>query len=458
MKPNRFWTHRILPVLIAVMMLGATVPFGALTIHAAVVTTPATGYTQASDVPYKSFTEGKYSGVMNWGARGEDCIFLPTPALEYYTGEASYQLLSVLDGGTSETDAFESVLYLALQELMTERHTYIISYQDTRDLYAYTDCVSNDSAQLVSFYSGTMHTSVWDAGKTWNREHTWPNSKCLHDKSKDGADIMMLRPTLKSENGSRSNTAYGESAGFYDPGESVRGDCARIALYMYTRWGNTSYMWGRSGVIENLDVLLRWMEEDPVDTWEMGRNDAVQTITGVRNIFVDYPEYAWLLFGEEVPADIVTPSGEAKNSHSGEIPDESEGRTETISETIPDTILETVSETIPDTIPETVFETVFETVLETVPETQIAVDTSPDTTVGTTADTKPETSGNTVAGTTAETVTEPIDSTAGTGNSPTVGVSGKSCTSALPAGTTLIWVGLLGLAALALQKRQKPER
>ena len=67
-------------------------------------------------------------------------------------------------------------------------------------------------------------------------------------------------------------------------------------------------------VIENLDTLLAWCEMDPVDTWEMGRNDAVERIQGNRNVFIDYPEYAWLLFGKEIPTDMVTPSGEAKNS------------------------------------------------------------------------------------------------------------------------------------------------
>jgi hypothetical protein len=70
-------------------------------------------------------------------------------------------------------------------------------------------------------------------------------------------------------------------------------------------------MWGKSGVMESLTVLLEWMEADPVDTWEMGRNDSVQSITGTRNIFVDYPEYAWLLFGKEIPSNMVTPSGKA---------------------------------------------------------------------------------------------------------------------------------------------------
>ena len=127
---------------------------------------------------------------------------------------------------------------------------------------------------------------------------------------------MMLRPASVSENSSRGNKAYGESSGYYDPnslGQNVRGDCARIVLFVYTRWGNTGSMWGSSGVMESLNVLLKWMEEDPVDTWEMGRNDAVQSITGTRNVFVDYPEYAWMLFGKSVPTDMVTPSGKASS-------------------------------------------------------------------------------------------------------------------------------------------------
>ena len=53
------------------------------------------------------------------------------------------------------------------------------------------------------------------------------------------------------------------------------------------------------------------MQEDPVDTWEMSRNDCVQQVQGNRNVFIDYPEFAWLLFGRELPADYDTPSGYA---------------------------------------------------------------------------------------------------------------------------------------------------
>ena len=267
-----------------------------------------TGYTQASDVDYVKV--GNY--VVNWGARGEDCVFLSDYAQDFYTGSYEYATLSQKSGGTSQADAPSSSLYSALKSMMKTKHTHETSYGETRYQYCYTDCVNNDYSWISSFYSGKKISGTWDSGATWNREHTWPDSKGLGGN--DENDIMMLRPTSVNENSSRKNTAYGKTGSYYNPNSEgngkvdLRGDCARIVLYVYTRWGNTSNMWGASGVMESLDVLLEWMEADPVDTWEMGRNDAVQSITHTRNVFVDYPEYAWLLFGEEIPEGMTTPS------------------------------------------------------------------------------------------------------------------------------------------------------
>jgi hypothetical protein len=60
-------------------------------------------------------------------------------------------------------------------------------------------------------------------------------------------------------------------------------------------------------VINDLDTLLNWMEIDPVDTWEMSRNDITQSIQGNRNVFIDYPEMAWLLFAKSLPGNYDTP-------------------------------------------------------------------------------------------------------------------------------------------------------
>ena len=40
----------------------------------------------------------------------------------------------------------------------------------------------------------------------------------------------------------------------------------------------------------------------------MRRNDLIESIQGNRNVFIDYPEFAFQLFGREVPA-MPTPSG-----------------------------------------------------------------------------------------------------------------------------------------------------
>lgn len=262
-----------------------------------------------------NYVGGSTGYVYNWGTRGEAATFLTEPTNSYYTGSYSYSTLSALSGSSTATAAaiYQSALGTAIHNMLVAKQTSTTSYDGTKTLYKYTDCVGSNTSYMSSFYSGTQITNVWDNGSTWNREHTWPNSKGLN--SSDENDIMMLRPTSVSENSSRGNTAYGESGSYYSPNAEatsglpdLRGDVARLMLQHLMRWGNTSYFYGTSGVIESRAVLLQWMENDPVDTWEMGRNDAVQRITGVRNVFVDYPELAFILLGESVPSNYTTPS------------------------------------------------------------------------------------------------------------------------------------------------------
>ncbi len=300
---------RSLALLIALMMCLSLVP--ALLVGVS-----------ADEFSYVYDASEKY--IYNWGTRGEVATFLSPNAEKFYT-DTTYEELITYSGGTGTSDAPKSDLYNALQTLMKDAHRHETDYGETRELYKYTDCQNNgaNGGKISSFYSGKDIGPAWDGGSTWNREHTWPNSKGL--AGNDENDIMMLRPTASSENGARGNKAYGESSGYYYPNmESgdkydVRGDVARIFLYVYVRWGNVNgngqyTVWGSTGIIESLDVLLAWMEADPVDTWELGRNDSVEAITGTRNVFVDYPEFAFLLFGEEVPADMSTPSGEASSA------------------------------------------------------------------------------------------------------------------------------------------------
>lgn len=275
----------------------------------------------------------RYSGsyIYNWGTREEVATFLSPNAEDFYEeNNVTYAELAVLSGSSNESSVPSSALYKELASLMSGAQTKQTSYNGTRDLFQYTDCENNGSPSTISsFYSGVAIGPSWDGGNTWNREHTWPNSK--GDKAGNGEnDIMMLRPASVKENSSRGNKAYGESGDYYNPNgmssgkHDLRGDVARIVLYVYVRWGctntgsgyNPNGIFGTKGVIESKELLLDWVEEDPVDTWELGRNDSVESITGTRNVFVDFPELAFLLFDEQVPA-MQTPSG----SGGGQTPD-----------------------------------------------------------------------------------------------------------------------------------------
>ena len=292
-------SKRVMSVLLLLAMLCSV--FSGLTVSAA-----AAEPTSAAEVVYRK--SGNY--VYNWGKRDTTATFLTTYAASYYTGSYSFDVLSKKSGSqaTGAKAIYDSDLGKALHTMLAAKQTRTTSYNDTKELYRYTDCQQNED-KISSFYSGKAIGPGWGEGEDWNREHTWPNSKGLNGA--DENDIMMLRPTAVSENSNRGNDAYGESRGFYDPNEfkkQLHGDVARLMLQHLIRWGNTNKFYGSGGVLENRALLLKWLKEDPVDTWEMGRNDAVQSITGVRNVFVDYPELAFRLLGEEVPANYPTPS------------------------------------------------------------------------------------------------------------------------------------------------------
>ncbi|MBQ3216054.1 MAG: endonuclease, partial [Oscillospiraceae bacterium] len=230
----------------------------------------------AATVTYKTGNADGFSNViLNWGSRGTLATFLSPNAIDFYQdNHTSYAELSALSGSSNTSSVPNSPLYKELAELMKDNHKIITTYNQTRDLYRFTDCQNSSNTakgSISSFYTGIGIGPDWDGGATWNREHTWPNSKGLNGS--DENDIMMLRPTSKSENSARGNKAYGESSSYFNPDSDsngkyhLRGDVARTMLYVYVRWGNTN-LWGTDGVIENKEILLKWMKEDPVDTWE----------------------------------------------------------------------------------------------------------------------------------------------------------------------------------------------
>ena len=61
------------------------------------ITTTSTGYDSADDVQYKTYSVSGRKVISNWGARGEESVFLTTYAEAYYKGDFSPCVLNTLD-------------------------------------------------------------------------------------------------------------------------------------------------------------------------------------------------------------------------------------------------------------------------------------------------------------------------------------------------------------------------
>ncbi len=269
-----------------------------------------------------------YSTSANSGKRHEICTsLLGTHTDTYYTGEYTYDQLSDLSG---------DALLASLRTLMTITHTTNSTYRQCQTLANKTDCENGDGTSISLIYTSVSTTQDSFCGSKstgWNREHIWPKSLGGFETEGAGGDLHHIRPSDMNVNGKRGNLKYGEVDGgtavnaqsyagnalgghlkgsYFEPLDNVKGDVARICLYVYVRYGNVHSKCDKiTNVFQSVDVLLEWCEMDPVDTWEMGRNEVVAAIQGNRNVFIDYPELAWLLFEEDIPSDMVTPSGEA---------------------------------------------------------------------------------------------------------------------------------------------------
>lgn len=224
-----------------------------------------------------------------------------------------------------------------LNELATisqKNHTYYTSYGELRYNYA-PDQDPNNSANLLDFYSKISINAAWDGGTTWNREHVWPQSLSggLYGTTGAGADIHHIRPTISSINNSRGNQLFTDfdmikanrsekkyngtlvaytNGEYWEPIDDVKGDTARIVLYMYMHYSNevdanksysyagnlrlTNIVYSDSGLDGALEILATWNKMDPVDAFEANRNEECASVTHVRNPFIDHPEFVDLIW------------------------------------------------------------------------------------------------------------------------------------------------------------------
>lgn len=199
------------------------------------------------------------------------------------------------------------------------------SYNDLRDyILPESDEDPQNSNNVILLYTGRSQAkSTFGGGPDdWNREHVW--AKSHGDFGNDppcGTDAHMIRPTDASVNSDRGNKDFdeggqqhSEATGCYfteytwEPRDAVKGDVARMILYMDVRYEGDNGELDLTAVDAvntspapehgRLSTLLDWHEQDPPDVFEINRNNVVYSYQDNRNPFIDHPEFVYDIWGE----------------------------------------------------------------------------------------------------------------------------------------------------------------
>lgn len=223
---------------------------------------------------------------------------------------------------------YDNASGLSGEELKTALHNiikghktfpYTSSSTDVWDILKETDRDPDNADNVILIYTGWsvvagLPGEEYDNGNGWSREHVWAKSHGDFDTDPPaGTDAHHLRPADISVNSARGNkdfdnggTQHAEATECYtdadswEPRPAVKGDIARMMFYMATRYEGESgepdlelvdYTGTSGPLFGKLSTLMQWNEEDPVDEFEMNRNEVIYSYQGNRNPFIDHPEY-----------------------------------------------------------------------------------------------------------------------------------------------------------------------
>lgn len=213
---------------------------------------------------------------------------------------------------------------------LLKNHTDLL-YGDFRDVVE--NIIEKDTAILVS---GNMESKKYIVGEyskiihvydnsinfsDYNREHvlarSWmpssPNSNNdLQDETTDRHNLYLVKAsvnqTLRSnypfdmvdnsgtaENDCKNGKNSSNKMAF-QPTADIKGNIARTLFYTVVTYNGVSGSWAfnnlpTDGKQQDVDVLVAWHNEDPVDNFEIARNEYIYSIQNNRNPFIDFPEW-----------------------------------------------------------------------------------------------------------------------------------------------------------------------
>lgn len=251
--------------------------------------------------------------------------------------------------GFSQTNYYQSALGLNGTALKTKLHQIIKNHSDLGwPLWTYfPDCDTKSGNIVWDIYSdkpggtvpytftfGNNQCGTYNSeADCFNHEHTWP-STYFGDAQPMRTDLFHVMPTDGFVNNKRSNFPYGKVTNAnwtsdngsklgvtnsyttftsgnpnhwgFEPIDSFKGDVARNYFYMATRYYTEDAGWGTWEMASGADLssdaiqlLLLWHHNDPVSQKEIDRNEAIYQLQGNRNPFIDYPQFADCIWGND---------------------------------------------------------------------------------------------------------------------------------------------------------------
>ena len=221
-------------------------------------------------------------------------------------------------------------------------YPYTSSSTDTWDILQDSDqdpennnnilLVYTNRSQDKGYRDGSGNYSQYENGNgtqsnSWNREHIWPKSHGFPNQDDIAyRDVHNLKPCDRSVNASRGVKDFDNGGNnheealscltdfdSWEPADFVKGDVARILFYMVVRYDPGYNYYNETFDLELVDyttpdnfdpilgklsTLLEWHVLDPVDDFEVNRNEVIYSYQQNRNPFIDHPELVDYIWGE----------------------------------------------------------------------------------------------------------------------------------------------------------------
>ena len=216
--------------------------------------------------------------------------------------------------------------YNALWTTYATSHRDNYYENDNSILDIYSENPSSTDPYVYTYSTNQCGNYVAE-GSCYNREHIIPQS-VFNSTAPMYSDAHFIPPTDGKVNGMRNNYPHGEVAtaswvsrnggklgtsavaGYtgvvFEPIDEFKGDIARMYFYFATRYENTvaNYNYDMFNGTSNQvftttfkNLLLQWHNQDPVNSREISRNNAIYARQNNRNPFIDHPEFVAMIWG-----------------------------------------------------------------------------------------------------------------------------------------------------------------